>query len=261
MDLSDAAVQQFLKFMLVLFRLSGVFVITPVFGGMAVPWRIRGLLAVGLSFAVFPLVSAATAAPLPTELSRIVLGLAGELGIGLMCGFIVSLVFVAAQMAGEFVSRQMGTTLAEVINPLYESPAPIFGEFYFLFALVVFVGINGHHALIAGLVQTFDRVPLMGVHPHAGLVPLAAGLMQDMFVLMIKLAAPAFTALFLVTIALGIVARTVPQMNIMFVGFPIQVLVGLLVTALALGGAATLIERNFDVILRRVDVAVRLVAP
>ncbi len=104
-------------------------------------------------------------------------------------------------------------------------------------------------------------MPLMGAHLHAGLVPLAAGLMQDMFVLMIKLAAPAFTALFLVTIALGIVARTVPQMNIMFVGFPIQVLVGLLVTALALGGAATLIERNFDVILRRVDVAVRLVAP
>ena len=237
MDLSDAAVQQFLKFVLVLFRLSGIFVITPVFGGPHVPRRIRALLAVGLSFAVFPLVSAATTAALPTDLSRVVVGLAGELGIGLACGFMVSLVFVAAQMAGEFVSRQMGTTLAEVINPLFESPMPILGEFYFLFALVVFVGINGHHTLVEGLVRTFDRIPLMGVHVHAGLVPMAAGLLQDMFVLMIKLAAPAFTALFLVTIALALVARTVPQMNIMFVGFPIQVLVGLLVTALALGGA------------------------
>ncbi len=260
MDLTDAAVQEFLKFVLVLVRMGGIFMIAPVLGGPQVPWRIRTLLAVALSFAVYPLV-ATVPVVVPTNLSGVVLGLAGEMAVGLVCGFLVSLVFIAAQMAGELISRQMGTSLAEVINPLFESPAPIFGDFYMLFALVVFVAVNGHYVLVSGLVHTFDRVPLMGFHPHAGLVTLVSGLTQDMFVLTIKLAAPAFTALFLVTIALGIIARTVPQMNVMLVGFPLQVLLGLLITALALGGSATLIERHFDVVMRQVDAAVRLMAP
>jgi flagellar biosynthetic protein FliR len=215
---------------------------------------------VALSFAIYPLVGAAPVV-VPTELSALALGLAGELAVGLICGFFVSLVFVGAQMAGEFVSRHMGVSLAEVINPLFESQLPIFGEFYFMFALVVFVSVNGHHVLLAGLLKTFDRVPLMSVHLHAGLVTLVSGLMQDMFLLMIKLAAPTFVALFLVTIALGIIARTVPQINVMIMGFPLQVLLGLTITALALGGAATLLDQSFAWIMREVDAGVRLMAP
>jgi flagellar biosynthetic protein FliR len=190
-----------------------------------------------------------------------VLGLAGELCVGLVCGFVASLAFYAAQMAGEFISRQMGTSFGEIMNPLYESQTPIFGEFFFLFTIVVFVAVNGHHVLVAGIVRTFERVPLLGFHAHAALVPLVSGLMQDMFVLMIRLAAPAFTALFLVTIALGIIARAVPQMNVLFVGFPLQVMLGLLVIALALGSVAMLIDRNLGVVSRQLDAAVRLMSP
>ena len=260
MDVTDVAVQNFLKFALVLARLTGIFAIVPVFGAAAVPRRVRALLAAALAFAVYPLV-AETPVTVPAELSRIVLGLAGELCVGLVCGFVASLGFYAAQMAGEFISRQMGTSFGEIMNPLYESQTPIFGEFFFLFAIVVFVAVNGHHVLVAGIVRTFERVPLMGFHPHAGLVPLVSGLMQDMFVLMIRLAAPAFTALFLVTIVLGIIARVVPQMNVLFVGFPLQVMLGLLVIALALGSVAMVIDRNLGVVSRQLDAAVRLMSP
>jgi flagellar biosynthetic protein FliR len=254
------AVRNFLTFVLVLFRLSGIFIVAPIVGGAAVPWRIRVFLAIALSFAIYPLV-AASPVVVPTELSRLVLGLAGELGIGLVCGLMVSLVFVAAQMAGEFISRQMGTSFAEMINPLFESPSSVFGNFYFMFAMVVFVLVNGHHVLVAGLVKTFDRVPLMGVHLHAGLVGLFGGLMQDMFVLMIKLAAPTFVALFLVTIALAFIARSVPQMNVMLVGFPLQVMLGLVIMALALGSAATLLDHSYGWVVKEIDVAARFMTP
>ena len=258
MDLTDSAIREFLTFVLVLSRLGGIFLVAPVLGGPAVPKRVRALIAVALAFALTPIIAPVQA--VPTELSRLVMGLVGEVGIGLMCGFIVSLSFAAAQMAGELIARQMGVSLGEIMNPLYESETPVFGQFYFLFALVVFVAINGHYVLVSGLVHSFERVPVMGAHLHAGMAPMMGALMQEMFVLVIKLAAPAFAALFLVTIALGLAARALPQVNIMFVGLPLQVLVGLLVTGLALGGAATLLQRNLDVVARHVDAAVRFMA-
>ncbi len=258
MDLTDAAIREFLTFVLVLCRLGGIFMVAPVLGGPAVPKRVRALIAVALAFSLTPMVAPVPEAP--TEMSKLVLGVLGEVGIGLVCGFIVSLSFAAAQMAGELIARQMGVSLGEIMNPLYESETPIFGQFYFLFALVVFVAINGHYVLVSGLVHSFERVPLMGAHFHAGMATMMGSLMQEMFVLVIKLAAPAFAALFLVTIALALAARALPQVNIMFVGLPLPVLVGLLVTGLALGGAATLLEKHLDVVARQVDAAVRFMA-
>jgi flagellar biosynthetic protein FliR len=198
---------------------------------------------------------------LPRSAAHLVFGLAGELAVGIICGFVVNIVFVAAQMAGELLSRQIGTSLAQVINPLFESQFPIFGEFYYMFALVVFVAVNGHHVLLAGLVNTFERVPLMGAAFHAGMVEKAAGLMGDMFILMIRLAAPAFAALFLVTIALAIIARTVPQIHVLLIGFPLQVCLGLIVMSLALAGTAVVLGGSFSWAMREMDRILRFMIP
>jgi len=235
-------------------------VITPMLGGSQVPWRVRVFAAIGLSFAIYPIVSRA-GVNLPSDWPHLVLGLAGELAVGLICGFVVNIVFAAAQMGGAFLSRHMGTALAQVINPLFEAPVPVFGQFYYMFALMVFVAINGHHILLAGLVKTFERVPLMGVRFHGGMVTLVSGLMGDMFVLMIKLAAPTFAALFLVTVALGIIARTVPQIHVLLIGFPLKVCVGLIVTALALGGAALLLADSFGWIMGELQTIQRFMVP
>jgi flagellar biosynthetic protein FliR len=98
----------------------------------------------------------------------------------------------------------------------------------------------------------------MGVHFQAGMVEMITRLMGDMFVLMIKLAAPTFIALFLVTVALGIIARTVPQINVLLIGFPLKVSLGLIVTALALAGIAALLVDSFGWILRQVELMTQM---
>ena len=260
MNLQTLLVQQFLRFVLVLFRLSGIFVITPFLGGTQVPRKVRVLLAVALSLAVYPLVSTA-GVRVPTAWAPLAVGLATELAVGLICGFVVNIVFVAAQMGGAFLSRHMGTALARVLNPLHQVPVPVFGQFFFMFALIVFVSINGHHVLVEGLVKTFDRVPLMGAEFDAGMVPMVSGLITDMFILMVKLAAPTFVALFLVTIALGIIARTVPQINVLIMGFPLKVSLGLVITSLALAGAAALLSDSFGWIMQQLEHVTRFMTP
>jgi len=258
-DLAGFAIERFMGFLLVLFRVSGIFVITPVLGGSEVPWRIRVLASVALSFAIYPMLRP-TAVAMPTDWPHLVVGMAGELAVGMICGFVVNIVFVAAQMGGALLSRHMGTALAQVMNPLFESSVPVLGQFYYMFALVVFVGVNGHHILIAGLVRTFDRIPLMGAGFHAGMVTTISGLMGDMFMLMIRLAAPTFVALFLVTVALGIIARTVPQIHVLIIGFPLKVCLGLVVTSLALAGAASLLAETFVWIMGRLEVVLQFMA-
>jgi flagellar biosynthetic protein FliR len=257
MDFETLATGQFITFVLVLSRISGIFLVTPLLGGSPVPWRIRVLLSVALSVAVYPLVTLPATA-VPTQGARLVLGLGGELCVGLLCGFVVNIVFVAARMGGALLSRYMGTALAEVINPLFEPQLPILGEFYTMFALVVFFAVNGHHVLLAGLVRTFDRVPLMGVQFRPGMVTALAGLLGDMFVLMVKLAAPTFAVLFLVTVALGIVGRIVPQINVVILGFPLTVCLGLVVASLTLAVAAAFLGDSFAWVMKQLDLMLRL---
>ena len=260
MDLAAWSVSHFVRFLLVLSRLGGVFLITPLLGGRLVPGRIRLLLAVALSLAVFPVVETASVS-LPESWVVLLRGIGGEVGVGLVCGFVVNIVFIAAQMAGVILSRHMGTALAEVLNPLHESPLPILGKLFYALALVVFVAVNGHHVLLAGLVRTFERLPLLQVSFDARVVGTMSGLMGDMFVLMIRLAAPALVALFLVTIAMGMIARTMPQVNVLVTGFPLQVCVGLVVTTLSLGAVAVLLSTSFVWITQQMDVVLRFLVP
>jgi len=260
MDFERLATEQFVTFVLVLCRISGIFLVTPLLGGSQMPWRLRVFLSVALSVAVYPLVTL-PGVSVPTQGARLVLGLTGELCVGLVCGFVVNVVFVAAQMGGALLSRYMGTALAEVLNPLFEPQLPILGQFYYMFALVVFFAVNGHHILLAGLVKTFDRVPLMGVEFRPGMVASLTGLLGDMFVLMIKIAAPTFVVLFLVTAALGVVSRIVPQTSVVILGFPLTVCLGLVVASLTLAAAAALLGDSFAWVMNQMDLMLRFMVP
>jgi flagellar biosynthetic protein FliR len=257
MDVTTIAITQFIRFLLVLFRMSGILVLTPVLGGAMVPVKVRVMLAMVLSLALFPMVES-TPIVMPMTLSKLVLGLGGELALGLICGFMVNLVFLAAQMAGEVLARQMGISLGDVFNPLFEVQTPVVGQFYYLFAVVIFVSMNGHHILVKGLLGTFERVPLMGATFQPAMVSKMAGLMGHMFILMLKLSAPVLVSLLLIEVALGIIARTVPQMNVLIVGFPLKICVGLIIAAMSLAGSAKLLTDGFYWIGREIDVLTRM---
>jgi flagellar biosynthetic protein FliR len=122
----------------------------------------------------------------------------------------------------------MGLAVANIIDPMSAGQLSIVGEFYYLVSLLVFLMIDGHHAVIEALARSYDIIPIAGGTYSADLGTFIINLTGNVFVLGVKLAAPVIITLFIVNMVLGIVARTVPQMNVFIVGFPLAVGVGIL---------------------------------
>lgn len=235
---------------LVLFRLTGIFVFTPVFGSSAVPRQVKILLALGLSFCVYPVLigstgpSAAIAADvlhagIPLwSLSGIV---ATELLIGVAIGFGASLPLMGMQLGGRVIDQQLGMGLAGIYNPELNEQTGVISEVLFLLALTLFIIMDGHRVVLAVLLNTFHNIPLGGYAPGAGLTDLMVGLVHSMTDLGIRIAAPILCLMFLQTVAIGFIAKTVPQMNILSIGFVLRIGVGVTV----LTGAMASISQAF----------------
>ncbi len=222
-------------FVLVLFRVTGLLVTAPMLSSLAVPARIKVCLAMAICTVVFPLVLPTV--PADITFADAVVGIAGELIIGVAMGTCLNLLFMGAQLAGLMIGRQAGMALARVFDPLFRTQSSIIGQVYFFYALMIFLAIGGHRALIRALLDSFATVPVLSLPCFESIVDLCASMAQSGFVLGVRLAGPTLTALFLATLALGFINRTVPQLNILMVGFSIRVAVALIVTAVTLGAA------------------------
>lgn len=252
-----AGFEPFLKhvpaFLLVLFRISGIFVISPVFGSRTIPARIKVLFAFGLAMCVYPAMApivgvspvgtdvhdaAASILEQGTNLSLWTLPamIAMEISIGAVIGFGASLPMIGFQMSGRVVDQQLGLGLAGVFNPELDEQAGVIGQFYFMFALALFIIMGGHHVLLSILIGSFNTVPLGGFGASSDLLSMLLGLLAIMFELALRVAGPLLCLVFLETAAIGFIARTVPQMNILSIGFPVRILVGvgLLITAIGI---------------------------
>jgi flagellar biosynthetic protein FliR len=214
-------------FLLVLFRLGGIFIFGPVFGSQVIPIRVKVLIALVLAVCIYPIVPP----QVPVELSLPTLGVAvgTEMLIGLIIGYGASLPLIAMQVGGQMMGHQLGLGLAHVFSPDFNEQTEVMSQFLFLMALAAFLVLGGHHAMISALVGSFHAVPLGGYLPDAALLELVTGLLQSMFELGLRVAAPLLCLVFLETVAMGFVARTVPQMNILSLGFPVRIIVGFFV--------------------------------
>lgn len=216
----------FIGFIFVFVRMSGLMFTMPVLGATTIPTQARiGLVAI-TSYIVFS-VAKLPPVDMGMPMGRLTLMLAGELAIGLTIGYASQLIFTAVQFAGQLIGFQIGFGIVNVLDPTTNSQVSITSQFWNIVALLVFLAINGHHWLITAAARSFDLIPVLGFTPHAGLVDLVTTLTADVFVLAIKLAAPVMATMLLLNVALGLIARTVPQMNVFIVGFPVQIALGL----------------------------------
>ena len=213
-------------FMLVVFRMAGIFMISPMFGSNLIPVRVKALLSVVLAFCVYPMLPPQPVVHLSLMTLPITLG--SEMLIGLVIGFGASLPLIAMQLGGLMMGQQLGLGFAQVVNPEYGENTDVFGQMLFLTALTVFILLNGHHALLTTLVHSFSSVPLGGYMPGADVVQMITGLLAAMFELAVRVAAPLLCLVFLETVAMGFIARTVPQLNILSLGFPLRIIIGLM---------------------------------
>ncbi|MEC9381189.1 MAG: flagellar biosynthetic protein FliR, partial [Candidatus Latescibacterota bacterium] len=163
--------------------------------------------------------------------------------MGVVMGFVVLLLFVAIQFAGQLAGLQMGFGIVNVIDPQSSNQLSIMGQFLNILAILLLLSLNGHHTILTGLVTSFETIPLGGVVLKAGLMQKMIAITAEVFIIGVKIAAPIMTALFLVTAAMGVLARTVPQMNVFMVGFPVQISVGLGAFLVCMPLFAMLVER------------------
>ncbi len=174
-----------------------------------------------------------------------VLAAGSEVLFGLALGFTVMLIFAAVRIGGQLIDMQAGLMMSSVFDPQYGSHVTIFGQFYYLFAVVFYLALNGHHMLFAALSRSFLLVPPGGVVFQASLVPHFMHFFYQMFVVSFQLAAPVVMVLLFSDLALGLISKTVPQLHVFMVGMPLKAGVALFIIYIIFPYFAQFLESIF----------------
>jgi flagellar biosynthetic protein FliR len=217
-------------FVLVLVRMAGLFLTAPVFSSKNINVMVKAAWILLVTFLIFPVVDFKPE-NLPSPGLALGLTVIREVLVGLSIGMGASMILSGIQMAGQIADTQMGLGLANVIDPMTNTQVSVMGQFFYTVSILVFLAVDGHHMLIQALVDSFSVVPLGQAHFTPALGTKMMSLFSQMFFVSFRVGAPIIGALFITNMALGVVARTVPQMNVFIVGLPLNLGVGLLIAA------------------------------
>lgn len=230
---------------LVLVRISGIVLVAPIFGTNEIPPTVRAFLAAALTLLITPTISAAPPA-MPRSLVDFSMICAGELLIGLLLGLGITVFFSAFQLAGAMIGQLSGMSLGDVFNPALDESVPLFSHLLHLVTTAVYVLIGGHRMLLGGLLDSFTALPPGTALVPTGIETLLVNLLTEAFGLGLRTAAPATAALLLATIVLGLVSRSLPQLNVLALGFGLNAMVTFSVLTISLGGAAWLVQDRLE---------------
>jgi flagellar biosynthetic protein FliR len=242
-------------FTLVLARVGGLVITAPMFSALAVPKNVRGVMGFAIALLIAPTQTHIAIAAPATSIDW-VLALAVELLLGLALGLGTAILVGGAQLAGQLIAQLSGLSLAEVFDPNLGATVPLFSQLLGLFSVAVYLLIGGHRWLIAGLLESFRTLPPGGMHLPAEITHTLVSIMTEGFSLGIRAAVPAIVALLLATIILGLLSRTMTQLNVMSLGFGLNALVAFGALAISLGSAAYLFEDEFQPAISRLLEAV-----
>lgn len=224
---------QLQMFFLVFLRTGAFLMALPLVNAPSVPVFFRFGLTLVVSLLLFPVLNLGPLTFL-ADVFSLAVAAGGEILLGLLAGMSIRLVFEGVQLAGQLMGYQMGMAIAEVIDPATEDQVALLAQFISLMATLIFLIINGHHVFIRTLVQSYELVPPLGFHVNGPVLEGMVRLTAEMFIIGLKAGAPVIVALMLSTVAFGLVARTVPQMNIFMVSMPLSIAVGLIFLGLSL---------------------------
>lgn len=235
--LETLLLNQFSTFVLVLARVGALIMTAPIFGTRAAPMQARVGLSVVLALLVTPLHLGVAVADINHMLAfgKFVLN---ETLLGLLLGLGVMILFSGVQLTGQIVSQIGGTAIAEGVDPNLEENVPVYSQLLYFLTLVMFVLLDGHRLMIEALLDTYTWLPPGKAELGQSFVAALTTLLGQSFVLGIRAAAPAMTALLLATLVLGLIGRTVPQINVLVVGFNLNALLTVASLIASLGAIA-----------------------
>ncbi len=219
-------------FILVLARVSPLFAVAPLFSSKQIPPRVRTIVAVGLAVGLTPLALHGQHIP---ENEMAIAGLVlKELLVGLAFALSIGILFAAISGAGSLLDMLIGFSFGSIVDPLTGNQSAVLSQLYGLVAIAIFVAIGGDAWVIQGLGRTFELVPLTAAPDVNSLVQGISAVFTTISTSALEVAAPVLLAVVVTDVAFGVVSRVVPQLNVFAVGFPVKVLVGLLVVGASL---------------------------
>jgi len=237
-------------------RILGLFASAPIFSNRGVPARVRLAIGLGVAIALLPVMPPMPDVPPSSGVGLAIFG--QQIFIGVAIGFMIRIVFAAVDMAGALIGMQMGLSFAIFFDPDAGGQTAVLSDFLNLIATLLFVAVNGHLLMIEALVRSFEWLPVgteivraegWGYIARAGLTVFAAGLLLSL---------PVIGVLLVANIALGVLTRAAPQLNLFAVGFPVTLTAGFIGVLLIMTNFApvlqTLFERGFDEIGRMLEI-------
>ncbi|SHN18208.1 flagellar biosynthetic protein FliR [Duganella sacchari] len=229
--------------LLVSVRLGVVFLMTPMLYAITMPAVVRALLVLGLSLALAGGL-AVPSAPLPP--GALASAMLGEAALGALLALGVQLAFGAFSLAGRVLDVQIGFGIPQVLDPVTRRQLPILTSLFEQLAVLVFFLTDGHHALLRGLAYSLERFPVGHAWTVAAALPVVLRQVAGLFTLGMALAAPVVFCILLTEIALGILSRSMPQMNMFAMGIPVKIVVGLAALGWWQGGASAAMARIYN---------------
>jgi flagellar biosynthetic protein FliR len=216
---------QLVIFGLILLRMIAFVVSSVVFGSGNISTPVKILLSLTLTMIIFPTVhvSAADTAKLSEDL---ILLCAREVLLGLSLGFLTRLFFFAVGMTGELVSISIGLGAAQMFNPMMGSNSNTVEQFYNILATLIFFSLNGHHLVIGAIAQSYELIPLAQLKLNMGPFAEIATFAQEMFTMAVKMCAPIIGAILITNMAMGILGRAIPQINVLVTSMPVTLMLG-----------------------------------
>lgn len=219
-------------FVLVLARVAGIVFAIPLLTSQQVPRVAKAWLIVTLSLLVFPAV--APSLPQSLTLGALAAGLVGEFVIGEVMGLGAGVVFLAAQIAGKLISHQSGMALSQSFNPVLNTSSTVLDQVYFFSVMMFFLAMRGHLAVVNVLLDSFKSIPPMMMFTDDALGEFLIGILRSTFDLALRMSGPVVLALLLTSLIMGLLTKTMPQLNILSVGFSFKIATGIFILAMTI---------------------------
>jgi flagellar biosynthetic protein FliR len=226
--------QQVVAFLLVLGRVSPLFLLAPLFSSRSLPLRAKGIAAVGLAIGLTPVALRTDRVRVPLEVFVVGELMVKEILVGLAFAFVIGALFHALATAGSLLDTLIGFSFGGLVDPVTGNQSTLIMQLYSMVGVLVFIAINGDAWMIRGLARTYELVPLLDAPALGSMVQGVQIAFAGVFAAAFQVAAPVLLALLITDAALGVVSRVVPQLNVFAVGFPAKVTVGLILVGASL---------------------------
>ncbi len=261
MDIQLLSVQQVQIFLVIFSRIAGFISAIPVFSSTQNPGGVKAALIMVLSFALFPLLQGQLTPPPDFALGPLALLIISELLTGAILALVCRLLFIAVEYGATIVGFQMGFAAANIYDPQNQNQVQLVAQFQNIFAILIFLTVNGHFVLFQAMMRSFELLPPGRITLAGEAIPYLMQLTTKMFILGVQFSAPVLSVLLLSNLILGILARVFPQLNVFMLSFPINISVALSAIAITLNMAAFILSRELDDLGSRIINMLELLHP